>query len=94
MQFRFPFLPAGIFLKMAHLIENCRFYFFRFQPCLEDFVLCLYFSLRGDFKWFLYLVLCTSLCTEFKIIKVRKLSSNRNVFSYFSCLSVNETNKI
>ena len=42
MQFRFPFLPAGIFLKMAHLIENCRFSFVRFQKCLENFVSCLH----------------------------------------------------
>ena len=25
LQFRFPFLPAGICLTMAHLITNCRF---------------------------------------------------------------------
>ena len=54
---RFPFLPAGICLTMAHLIENCRFSFFRFQTCLDNSVSCLYFSLRRDFKWFLYLVL-------------------------------------
>ena len=28
MQFRFPFLPAGICVTMAHLIENSRFSFF------------------------------------------------------------------
>ena len=56
-QFRFPFLPAGSCLTMAHLIENCRFSFFRFQTCLDNSVSCLYFSLRRDFKWFLYLVL-------------------------------------
>ena len=56
-QFRFPFLPAGVCLRMAHLIENCRFSFFRFQTCLDNSVSCLYFSLRRDFKWFLYLVL-------------------------------------
>ena len=43
---RFPFLPAGICLRMAHLIENCRFSFFRFQTCLDNSVSCLYFSLR------------------------------------------------
>ena len=52
MQFRFPFLPAGSCLTMAHLIENCRFSFFRFQTCLDNSVSCLYFSLRRDFKWF------------------------------------------
>ena len=41
-QFRFPFLPAGICLTMAHLIENCRFSFFRFQMCLDNIVSCLY----------------------------------------------------
>ena len=56
-QFRFPFLPAGVCLTMVHLIENCRFSFFRFQTCLDNSVSCLYFSLRRDFKWFLYLVL-------------------------------------
>ena len=56
-QFRFPFLPAGVCLTMAHLIENCRFSFFRFQTCLDSSVSCLYFSLRRDFKWFSYLVL-------------------------------------
>ena len=56
-QFRFPFLPADSCLTMAHLIENCRFSFFRFQTCLDNSVSCLYFSLRRDFKWFLYLVL-------------------------------------
>ena len=25
--------------------------------CLDNSVSCLYFSLRGDYKWFLYLVL-------------------------------------
>ena len=55
-QFRFPFLPAGVCLTMVHLIENCRFSFFRVQTCLDS-VSCLYFSLRRDFKWFLYLVL-------------------------------------
>ena len=34
-QFRFPFLPAGVCLTMVHLIENCRFSFFRFQTCLD-----------------------------------------------------------
>ena len=56
-QFRFPFLPAGVCLTMVHLIENCRFSFFSFQTCLDNSVSCLYFSLRRDFKWFLYLVL-------------------------------------
>ena len=56
-QFRFPFLPADVCLTMAQLIENCRFCFFRFQTCLDNSVSCLYFSLRRDFKWFLYLVL-------------------------------------
>ena len=56
-QFRFSFLPAGVCLTMAHLVENCRFSFFRFQTCLDSSGSCLYFSLRRDFKWFLYLVL-------------------------------------
>ena len=30
---------------------------------------------------------------QLKTIKMRKLSFNGNVFSYFSCISVNETNK-
>ena len=45
-QFRFPFLLAGICLMMAHLIKNCRFSFFRFQMCLDNSVSCLYFMLR------------------------------------------------
>ena len=31
---------------------------------------------------------------QLKTIKMMKLSFNENVFSYFSCVSVNETNKI
>ena len=30
---------------------------------------------------------------ELKTIKMKKLSFNGNVFSYFSCISVNDTNK-
>ena len=41
-QFRFPFLPAGICLTKAHLIENCRFSFFRFQTCLDNSVCYVY----------------------------------------------------
>ena len=47
-QFRFPFLPAGICLTMAHQIENCRFSFSRFQTCLDNLASCLYFSLHRD----------------------------------------------
>ena len=57
MQFSFPFLLAGICLTMAHLIENCHCFLFRFQTCLDNSVSCLYFSLRRDFKLFLYLAL-------------------------------------
>ena len=94
MQFRFPFLPAGICLSDGPSDRklNYRFSFFRSQTCLDNFVLCLYFSLRGDFKWFLHLALCISLY-KLKTIKIRKLFFNGNVFSYFSCISVNETNK-
>ena len=58
LKFRFPFLPAGISLTMAHLIENCRvfFFFLRFETCLDNSVSCLYF------KWFLLSVKTADLC--------------------------------
>ena len=58
LKFRFPFLPAGICLTMAHLIENCRFFFFflRLETCLDNSVSCLYF------KWFLLSVKTADLC--------------------------------
>ena len=57
LQFRFPFLLACIWLTMAHLIEDCRFSSFSIQTCMDNSVSCLYFSLRKDFRWFVYLVL-------------------------------------
>ena len=76
-QFHFPFLPAGVCLTMAHLIENCRFSFFRFQTCLDNSVSCLYFSLRRDFKWFLYLVLKSLAVTPMYICVVLKPESKK-----------------
>ena len=33
-------------------------------------------------------------CLMYKLVEFKTISFNRNVFSYFSCISVNETNKI
>ena len=57
MQFRFPFLPAGICLTMAHLIENSRFSFFEPKHVLITLFRASTFRCAA-FKWFLYLVLC------------------------------------
>ena len=53
----FAFRFCQLCLTMAHLIENGRFSFFKFQTCLDNSVSCLHFSLRSDFKSFLYLAL-------------------------------------
>ena len=66
LQFRFPFLPACICLTMGHLIENCLFSLSRFQTCLDNFVSCLYFSLRrdsNDFCILSYVCLSHGWCT-------------------------------
>ena len=48
LQFCFPYLLAGFCFTKAHVFENYRFLFFRFQTCFDNFVWCLYFSLRRD----------------------------------------------
>ena len=71
-QFRFPFLPASICLTMAHLIENCRFSFFRFNPrrgWITPFRGCTSRCVAGDFKLFLYLVLKSLAVTPMYVCK-------------------------
>ena len=48
LKFLVPFLPAGICLTVS---------VFRFHTRLDNSVSCLYFSLRREVKWFLYLFL-------------------------------------